>query len=220
MKNFLLLLSIVLAAVAGKTQPLNWANNQENSRHLISVQAGILYGLTFSVGYSYQLPSRLPIRLNAEYSFPSGKIWTDDFKTRIGGEIGLIRSNHFQVNTRLYGVFRRYQNDFARILNFGSDIGLSAGYYRNKWFVAPEIGFDKAIVSNFKHSPAYRDVYPSAQDGWYQPSTGGNFYYGLQAGFSVNKSDITLAGGKIITQDFKTEPNLPLYLQLGLNRRF
>ena len=31
-------------------------------------------------------------------------------------------------------------------------MGVTAGYYQRKWFVAGEAGFDKAIVTHFKHS--------------------------------------------------------------------
>ena len=58
------------------------------------------------------------------------------------------------------------------------------------------------------------------QDGWYEPATGGDFYYGLQGGFSMKKADITLKSGKILQQDFKSQPLLPFYGQLGLNFKF
>ena len=94
------------------------------------------------------------------------------------------------------------------------------GYYRPKWFVAGEFGFDKAIVTHFRHSKAYKDQYPGVVDGWYEPATGGNLYYGLQAGFSFRKQDIFLRAGKILTQDYKTTPMVPIYGQLGYNIKF
>ena len=38
------------------------------------------------------------------------------------------------------------------LLNFGSDMSGIIGYYRAHFFVAGEAGFDKAIVTHFKHS--------------------------------------------------------------------
>ncbi len=49
------------------------------------------------------------------------------------------------------------------------------------------------------------------------PATGGNFYYGIQAGFSQKKFDIYLNVGKTVSQDFKTNPTIPVYAQLGFN---
>ena len=96
-------------------------------------------------------------------------------------------------------------------------MGVIAGYYKQKWFVAGEAGFDKAIVTHFKHTATYKQNFPSVQDGWYEPATGGNFYYGLQTGYSFRRNDIYLKAGKILTQDFNTTPMVPFYLQVGYN---
>lgn len=82
-----------------------------------------------------------------------------------------------------------------------------------KWFIAGETGFDKAIVTHFKHTKSYKEICPNVQDGWYEPSTGGNVYYGFQFGFSIKESDISVRVGQVVTQDFKTRPTLPFYFQ-------
>jgi hypothetical protein len=201
------------------SQSINWKSLKKEQRHIINVNAGIDYGITAGAGYSYQLKSGLPVVLNAEYSFPGGKNLSDDFKTKIGGYIRLYQHNNFQFSAKVQGVFRRYQNSFATLLNFGSDMSGIIGYYKPKWFVAGEAGFDKAIVTHFKHSEAYKENFPSVKDGWYEPATGGNFYYGLQTGFSFRRNDIYLKAGKLITQDFSSTPLLPFYLQAGYNIR-
>src|SRR5690606_28578105 len=99
---------------------------------------------------------------------------------KIGGHINWFEKNNFRANTKIQGVFRRYGNDFVRLLNFGSDMSATIGYYKPKWFAAGEFGFDKAIVTHFLHSDMYKNNFSEAIDGWYEPSTGGNFYYGLQ----------------------------------------
>lgn len=96
-------------------------------------------------------------------------------------------------------------------------MGVVAGYYQKKWYVSGEAGFDKAIVTHFKHSDLYKQNFPSVQDGWYQPATGGNFYYGLQTGVSFKRNDIYLKAGKILTQDFSTAPLVPFHLEIGYN---
>jgi hypothetical protein len=158
--------------------------------------------------------------LNAEYSEPAGKVFFDDFKTKVGAQINWFHTNHFYASTRIQGVFRRYQNEYARLLNFGSDMAATIGYYKQHWFVAGETGFDKAIVTHFKHSVAYKLNFPGVKDGWYEPATGGNFYYGIQGGYSFYKHDIYIKLGKIIEQDFKSNPSLPVYAQLGYNYKF
>ena len=201
------------------SQNINWKSLDKEQRHIINVNTGLDYGLTVGAGYGYQVKSKIPIVLNVEYSFPAGEKLTDDFKTKIGGYIRLYQANNFQFSAKIQGVFRRYESSFARLVNFGSDMAGIAGYYKHRWFVAGEAGFDKAVVTHFKHSSTYKQNFPSVKDGWYEPATGGNFYYGLQAGFSFRRNDIYMKGGKVVSQDFSTTPLLPFYLQVGYNVR-
>ena len=198
-------------------QEINWYKLQNDQRHLLNVNAGVNYGLNFGARYGYHLRSTIPVMLIVDFSIPSGEIVADDFKTRFGGYIRLYEADHFQFSAKVLGVFRRYENSYARLLNFGSDMGVVAGYYKRKWYVSGEAGFDKAIVTHFKHSDLYKQNFPSVQDGWYQPATGGNFYYGLQAGVSLKRNDIYLKAGKILTQDFSTAPLVPFHLEIGYN---
>ncbi len=77
-----------------------------------------------------------------------------------------------------------------------------------------EVGFDKAIVTHFKPSNVYKQIYPGVQDGWYEPATGGNFNFGLLGGYSFRRSDISLKGGLLTIQSF-SKLQLPFYAQLG-----
>jgi hypothetical protein len=202
------------------SQNLNWQSLKSEDRHILNINSGFEYGLVYGVGYGYQLNFIVPVVLNLEYSFPSGTNLIDDFKSKIGARVRLLEVKNFQLSASINGIFRRYENGLVRMVNFGSDLSGVLGYYRLKWFVAGEFGFDKAIVTNFKHSQAYREIYPQVTDGWYQPPTGGNYHYGLQTGFSFKQHDIYLKAGKIISQGFKTEPIAPYYAQLGYNFKF
>lgn len=219
-KAYILIAVLALIISSVNAQTINWASLKEN-KHIININGGIEYGLTLGLGYGHQIINRLfPIVVNLEYSSPSGDLIFDDFKTRIGGNFRLLEYHGIELSTKIQGVFRRYQNDFARLLNFGSDVSVIAGYYRPRLFVAAEFGLDKAIVTHFKNSELYKGQYPDAVNGWYEPDTGGNYYYGLQAGFSVRKVDIYLRAGKILSQDFKSTPMIPIYGQLGFNIKF
>jgi len=214
-----ILFSIVISG-AVYSQNINWKSLKKEDKHILNINSGLEYGLVFGAGYGYQLNTKLPAVLNLEFSVPSGKDLTDDLKTKIGGKVRLYEIKNIQFSVNIHGVFRRYENSLVTINNFGSDLSGIIGYYRSRWFIAGEIGFDKAIVTNLKHSQFYREVYPEVQDGWYGPPTGGNFYYGLQTGFSFSQHDINLKAGKIITQDFKTGPTLPFFVQIGYNIKF
>lgn len=220
MKRIIIMTAIVMSLIQPVkifSQDINWNKLQKDQRHLIDINAGIDYGLTFGARYGYHLKTTAPIMLIFDLSVPSGENLADDFKTKIGGYIRLYQVDNLQFSAKIMGVFRRYENSYARLLNFGSDMGATVGYYKQKWFVAGEAGFDKAIVTHFKHSASYKQNFPSVKDGWYEPATGGNFYYGLKTGLSLNQNDIYLKAGKTLAQDFKTKPLLPFYLELGYN---
>ncbi|MEN7547034.1 hypothetical protein AAG747_03900 [Rapidithrix thailandica] len=200
-------------------QTINW-NATENAEHLLSIGVGWDYSLSYNMGYTYRSSTKIPWVLNTRFSMPSGEKLLDDFKVKIGGQVVLINGSNFKMGIILNGIYRRFENPLVRLQNFGSEIKGVFGYYREKWFVGGEIGFDKAIVTHFKHSDSFKqNILSEVKDGWYEPAAGGHFLYGIQTGYSFKKSDLTLNIGKVIRQDFKATPLIPYYLMLGYNHR-
>ncbi len=223
MKNYLrqvLVTGSFMLTLVASSQNMNW-ENPAPAKHLVYVGAGADYGVVYHLGYAYKIRSHaFPAIAHIEYSFPSGNKLVDDYKVKIGGQVRLLKLGHVHLTAKVDGVFRRFENDFARLLNFGSDMSGVLGYYRTKWFIAGEAGFDKAIVTNFRQSAIYKNQYAGAQDGWYEPATGGNFYYGLQGGISFGRHDLTLKVGRVLVQDFKSKPLFPYYGALSYMIRF
>ena len=218
--SFFLVLICLLAGHQSFAQTLNWQRLSTDQRHIVNLNAGLDFGLTYGISYGYQLRTRLPMLLNVEQSHPSGKAILEDFKTKAGVQNRWFQMGGFQVSTKIQGIFRRFENPAARLVNVGCETSATAGFYRQKWFVAGDIGFDKAVITHFKHADSYRENFPGVQDGWYEPATGGNFFYGIQGGISVKNSDFYLKAGKVINQDFKTTPVIPFSAQLGWTRKF
>lgn len=219
MKTRLLITTLLCLSSLHAThaQTINW-NTLGESKQIVNVGVGWDHSLSYSVGYAYQLKFKKPLILNANFSIPSGDNLVDDFKTKIGGQMLVLNNENFKGSVSLHGNFRRYENPLVRLVNFGSEMKGVFGYYKTKYFVAGEFGFDKAIVTHFKHSDLFKDnIYAEVTNGWHQPSTGGNFNYGIQTGYSFNKYDVTLNIGKVVTQDFKTAPLIPFYFMLGFN---
>jgi hypothetical protein len=184
-KTILFIAVALCNTIISKSQNVNWANLNTNQKHILNVNVGMDYAFTFGLGYGYQLKTKLPVIVGLEHSQPSGEVILDDFKTKIGGQVKLYQAGNLLFAVKVYGVFRRNENELVRLINFGSDLSGVIGYYKSKWYLAAEVGFDKAIVTNFKHSSLYKEYFPTVKDGWYQPATGGNFYYGLQTGISL-----------------------------------
>jgi len=220
MKRILLAtITLVGISAAAFSQTINWRSFDANQKQVIGIETGWNYGLVFGASYGRRLPAHLPVLVNVHYSFPSGKNLLDDFKIKGGLQIEVWRARGFSATLKANGIFRRFENPYARFVNFGSAFSAVAGYYRPKWFVAGVAGFDKAIATHIRHGAAYLDNVPGAQDGWYVP-TGGNFNFGMQAGISGRKTEVFLDLGRVVTQDFKTTPFIPFYANLGVNRRF
>ena len=219
-QRIILLLSASLFSYCINAQTVNWANLNQKQKNIINLNAGIDYSISYGAGYGYLLKTKLPVLLNAEFSVPAGNNLIDDYKSKLGAQINLYKTDNVFFAAKLQGEIRRYKNDLATLLNFGSDISGTTGYYKKHWFIAAEAGFDKAIVTHFKSSDAGKANFPGIQNGWYQPSTGGNFYYGINAGLSWQKFDVYAKAGKTITQNFSNVPFIPFFAQIGLNIKF
>ncbi|UBB90720.1 hypothetical protein J4771_05070 [Candidatus Kaistella beijingensis] len=200
-------------------QVINWENLPQNN--IASVNFGTEYGIISGLTYGYKISDgKFPFLINTEVSIPFGEKRLDDFKVKLGGQIRVLKVNNFNMSIKMQGIFRVYNSDFVKISNFGSDFSTTIGYYRERWFTGAEFGFDKAIVSRYIHTDLYKSNFPDVKDGWYEPSTGGNYYYNVKGGYSFGENDITLSVGKITSQDFKTSPLFPIFSQIGYNIKF
>ncbi len=215
---------IITIALLGLTTPvwaqnINWQAFQPEQKQFVQIQTGWDYGMTFGLGYGRKFNTKMPVLVNIGYSFPAGERLFDDFKVRLGGQVEVIRRGGFSATVKVYSPFRRFENSLVRLINFGGEFSGVAGFYRKHWYVAGEFGFDKAIATHVRHTDLERETYPDARDGWYVP-TGGNYFYGLQAGVSFGKSDVSLKAGNLATQGWKTKPYVPKYAVLEYNYRF
>ncbi|PIF46863.1 hypothetical protein CLU96_3908 [Chryseobacterium sp. 52] len=219
MKNIIYKAALPLLLILNtvNAQTINWGSASKE-KHILNANIGAEYGVVFGLGYGYKLNNKLfPMTVGAGFSVPSGNNLLDDFKVKAGANVRWVKVSDFQFSTIVQGVFRRFENENAAIANFGLDMTGIVGYYRPKWFGGVEVGFDKAIVTHFRHTEHYKEIYPDVKNGWYEPATGGNFYYGIQAGYTFSRQDMYVKLGNIVSQDFKTKPLLPFYVQIGYN---
>jgi len=213
---------ILVMAMAGAcySQNINWRTFSENQRNVVQTGFGYDYAVTAQFNYGRYLSWFKPVLLQLDYSFPMGNELTDDFKVRIGGQMEVVQIGGFSATVKIIANFRRYETQLVRIVSFGSDFALLAGYYKPTWNVAGEFGFDKSITSHLKHSDILRASFPAIKDGWYIP-TGGHYYFGLQGGKTIGESfDLTLRLGATDAQDSDENDLLPYYAQLGFGIRF
>lgn len=138
-----------------------------------------------------------------------------DYRVRLGGEVQLVHRGDFRVAASAAFMTRGTSNVVFRAINFGSDFGVTAGVYRRGWFVAGEVGFDKAIITHLEHTQEYRDhYYEDAKDGWYL-NNGGTGRVGIMTGRSIGGAELLLRAGIARTQGGEAL-TVPAYLTLGL----
>jgi hypothetical protein len=210
----------LLSSVNAPAQALNWNTATQQPSDILHLNTGWDYGLVYGAAYAHRLNTRMPILLNVTASAPFGAQVFDDFKIKVGAQVRLYQMGHFHLSASVFGIYRRFENPLVRLQNFGSEMNAVFGYYRPRWFVAGAFGFDKAIVTHFKHTPAFREyLYAGVRDGWRIPPSGGNFHYGIQTGYSIGRSDITLSLGRVVHEDWQIAPLIPFFAELGYNWR-
>ena len=220
-KPIISLIAILITGNICFAQYKNWNSDNTGNKNAVYLNLGYDYSLSLDAGYNRSLKLfNKTLLLGLDISLPMGDNLFDDHKIKIGGEMELLHKNDFYISAKLKGVIRRYESDNVRIENFGSDMGVTAGYFRSNWYLAAEYGFDKAISSHLVHTEEFKEIYPQVVDGWYVPA-GGEFYYGLYTGFSINNFiDISLKLGATNAQGQDGNALLPYYAQVGLTELF
>jgi hypothetical protein len=114
----------------------------------------------------------------------------EDLRLRLGLQATVWRSRDWRVALRGRLIARSTSNSIYDGHAFGADLTTHVGYYRQGWFVAGSLGYDRTFVMHLKHSDWYRDnIYANAVDGWYRGETG-IWRGGLAAGVAVGAVEV------------------------------
>ena len=221
MKNLITAITLVIAMTEIVfSQNINWRSLQGDQQNILQFTVGYDFGAVSQVSYSRSFNLIRPVLVQLDYSFPMGNQIVDDFKVKLGGQVEIVEADGFSATIKVLSNFRRHQTSMVRIVSFGADLGIVAGYYKSTWYAAGEFGFDKAITSHLKNSDIMRAYFPAIQDGWYIP-TAGNYYYGIQAGKTIGESlDLSLRMGATNAQGDHENASIPYYAQMGVGMRF
>ena len=221
MKTFVTII-LLLAGISQSSiaQQINWRTIETETKNIVHFTYGYEYSATAELGYSRLLNTSTPVLLSTNISIPMGNNLVDDLKYRIGGQFRFLNYRDFSASAKIMGSFRKYNNELVQVASFGTEISLTLGYYKPGWHLAGEFGFDKSIISNLKHKEVMKDNYPAINDGWYIPS-GGNFFYGIQAGVSLKRQiDLGIRIGLMNAEKGCENAQLPGYAQIGISKRF
>jgi len=208
---------LIISMRTSISQNTNWSTLTDQQQNLVYFNFGYDYGITTQIGYAKRINSTRPIFLTFDFSVPKGKNLVDDHKVRIGAQAPVYQFNDFILTAKIYSNYRRHQTKYVRMFSFGTEMSALFGYYKPKWQLALEFGFDKSIITHLKHTDAIRDNYPAIKDGWFIPS-GGHFFYGLQGCRKLgNKTEFNYRLGLTKAQFDDEDDLLPYYAQIGFN---
>lgn len=215
MKNLITLIAL-LSTTFSFAQNINWSTIQNEQKQLAYLNFGYDFSTNTQIGYAFKANLFKPILISLDYSFPMGNQLVDDYKMRLGGQLPLFQKNNFILSAKAYGNFRRHETSMVRMASFGSEIGSTLGLYKKTWHLALELGFDKAISTQLKHSSLMKENFPNIKDGWAVP-TSGQYYYGIQGSKKVgSKFELSLKAGATNAQFKDQNALLPYYAGIGI----
>ncbi len=158
-------------------------------------------------------------QLTLDGGLATAQLDTRDFRARVGTQTSLLRWRSLHLTGSATFITRGTENSIYRALNFGADLSGTLGVYRRGWFVAGEVGKDKAIITHITNSGWYRvNVYPDAKDGWYLDA-GGTIHYGVVAGLALGRMEIAARFGWLRAENWE-QIMPPMYATLGVGVGF
>ncbi len=218
MKLVLFFFLSMLWSFTSVAQVVAWYNPDQNSRHIMALHIGVDFGTVYGISYGYKFSGKIPAVVGTELSTPFGKTFMDDFKAKLNVQTIFYPVNHLGISIKPGMIFRRYASEAAVLLNIGSELGTTIGYYRDKWSIAFEANYDHTHATLIEHR-LLKEYYSEIQDGWYG-STGGSFKFGLQGSYWLKSTGIALKAGKIFGQNFSEDPTLPFYADISVMKKW
>jgi hypothetical protein len=210
------LAGIAVAALVPGSAAAQWnVARFERGGNRLYADFGLDPALVATLGYGRVVPMfGHPVQLATDIGIGAAGFELSDFRARVQASTAIVRWRSLHLTGNASFLTRGTENTIYRGLNFGSDFTGTLGMYRESWFAAGEIGFDKAIITHITHSDWYRRFYPGAKDGWYL-NAGGTFHYGFAAGAALGSIELVGRAGWQRTEDHK-DLMPPMYASLGL----
>lgn len=212
-----ILVSVVLSTLVAPSAAAQWnVARFETGQSRVYTTFGLDPAFVSSAGYGRVV--RLadhPFQLTGDVGVATARMDARDFRARLGAQTSLVQWRSVHLTGSATFITRGTENLIYRGLNFGADLTGSAGVYRERWFAAGELGFDKAIITHVSHSGWYRkNVFPDARNGWYLDA-GGTYHYGLAAGLALGRSEVVGRFGFLRTERFNSLVS-PVYASVGV----
>ena len=207
------LLSVIATNEAGaQWNVARWGTDRQHAYTTFGLDPAFVS--TVGVGQVVSVFGR-DVQLTGDAGVAAAKLDASDFRVRLGAQGSVLRWRSVQVTGSATFITRGTENAVYRGLNFGADLGATAGVYRHRWFAAGEVGKDKAIVTHIAHTTWYRNnVYRDAKDGWYVDA-GGTVRYGVTTGIAIGRTELAARAGWQRTEHWGKLAS-PMYASMGV----
>lgn len=191
-------------------------------------KAYIRYGVepTVMLTFGYQHNSSLGMKdkVLTTYGEWSSSVYRFGFKNselKIGGIIPVFQRGNFKIVNNLGLSAGNTTNKHFEAGKFAVSDEIALGRYKNKWFIAATVEYEKIYLNHIEHTDFYRTTYyEDAQDGWYK-GAGGMLQPGIEGGITLKQRvDIHLEIKVPLTEKFNGYGGSPFHVNLGVAYRF
>ena len=157
----------------------------------------------------------------AEWGASISRFGFSNSELKIGGVLLVFEKGSFKVVNNLNLSAGSVTTQHFDSEKFAVGIEVPIGFYKERWFIAATVEYEKIYLNHIEHTEFYRvTYYEDAEDGWYK-GAGGLFQFGIEGGTTVKeKYDVHLEIRMPFTGRFNSYRGSPFHVNLGLGYRW
>ena len=198
--------------------------SDSTTKNRVYLRIGIEPTTMLTLGYQHNFDIGLSDRLLTTYGEWSSSLYRFGFKNselKIGGIIPVVQYGDFKIVNNLGFSVGSVNTKHFSSKKFAVADEIALGLYKNKWFIAGTMEYEKIFLNHIEHTDFYRTTYyEDAQDGWYK-GAGGMFQFGVEGGITINQLFDLHAEIKLpFTEKFNGYGGAPMHVNLGVAYRF
>ena len=204
MKRLLTITATIGALATSSMAHAQQATNMPaDTRHAVSVEAGLDSGVALGLGYAYRWrPSfwKHDILPYGRFGFPVAGFDLADSSLEAGLRTTLWAYGNLRLQLTLGALLRNTKNRLFSANAIGLQTTLLPGYQSERWGLMAELGYEKMFATNLRHSELYKETfYSEAKSGWYS-DTAGTFRLGGRAGVRIASVHLFVRLGTLLSE--------------------
>ncbi len=127
-----------------------------------------------------------------------------------------LLTNRWNVKAKIGVKYDFYDNSLTKGQNIAAYIGLTPGYFTEKWFAGAEIFYKQNFITSLRHHDIYSQNFEGATEGWFK-NRAGFFYFSAKGGYIFKeKMELTMRISYKIPKTLKQYPPFTIAVAAGL----